>query len=84
MAMACKHCITLFFLAFVFIITSNLALISPHSCNLNTLSLSSSDDDADITNLSQVNTSLQYCMIDNCTIMRIDATLRRTGNHPYH
>ena len=67
MAMAC---ITLFLL--VLIATSKAASISSHSCNLNTPPLSASGDDVDMTDLSQVNTSLQYCMIDNCTIMRID------------
>ena len=28
--------------------------------------------DVDMTDLSQVNTSLQYCMMDSCTIIRID------------
>ena len=65
MAMAC---ITLFLL--VFIATSKAASISSHSCN--TPPLSASGDDVDMTDLSQVDTSLQYCMIDNCTIMRID------------
>ena len=65
MAMAC---ITLFLL--VFVATSKAASISSHSCN--TPPLSASGDDVDMTDLSQVNTSLQYCMIDNCTIMRID------------
>ena len=67
MAMAC---ITLFLL--VFVATSNAASISSHGCNLNTPPLSASGDDVDMTTLSQVDTSLQYCMIDNCTIMRID------------
>ena len=65
MAMAC---ITLFLL--VFVATSKAASISSHSCN--TPPLSASGDDLDMTALSQVNTSLQYCMIDNCTIMKID------------
>ena len=65
MAMAC---ITLFLL--VFVATSKAASISSHSCN--TSPLSASGDDVDMTNFSQVNTSLQYCIIDNCTIMRID------------
>ena len=65
MAMAC---ITLFLL--VFVANSKAASISSHSCN--TPPLSASGDDLDMTNFSQVNTSLQYCMIDNCTIMRID------------
>ena len=65
MAMAC---ITLFLL--VFVATRKAASISSHSCN--TSPLSASGDDVDTTDLSQVNTSLQYCMIDNCTIMRID------------
>ena len=67
MAMAC---ITLFLL--VFVATSKAASISSHSCNLNTPPLSASGGDLDMTDLSQVDTSLQYCMIDNCTIMRID------------
>ena len=67
MAMAC---ITLFLL--VIVATSKAASISSHSCNLNTPPLSASGDDVDMIDLSQVNTSLQYCMIDNCTIMRID------------
>ena len=60
-------CITLFLL--VFVATGKAASISSHSCNS---PLSASGDDVDMTDLSQVNTSLQYCMIDNCTIMRID------------
>ena len=63
-------CVTVFLL--VIVATSKATLISSHSCNLNTPSLSASGDDVDMTNLSQVNTSLQYCMLDNCTIMRID------------
>ena len=63
-------CITLFLL--VFATTSKAASISSHNCNVNTPPLSTSSDDVDMTNLSQVNTSLQYCMIDYCTIMRID------------
>ena len=69
MAMAC---ITLDLFLLVFIVTSKAASISSHSCNLNTPPLSASGDDVDMIDLSQVNTSLQYCMIDNCTIMRID------------
>ena len=61
-------CITLFLL--VFTTTSKAASISSHSCN--TPPLSASGDDVDMTDFSQVDTSLQYCMIDNCTIMRID------------
>ena len=63
-----------FIILFLLVIvgTSKAASISSHSCNLNTPSLSASGDDVDMTDLSQVNTSLQYCMIDNCTIMRID------------
>ena len=63
-------CVTLFLL--VIVATSKAASISSHSCNLNTPSLSASGDDVDMIDLSQVNTSLKYCMIDNCTIMRID------------
>lgn len=56
----------------IIVATSKAVLISSHSCNLNTPSLSASGDDVDMTNLSQVNISLQYCMTDNYTIMRID------------
>ena len=65
-------CITLFLL--VFVATSKAALISSYSCNLNTPPLSTSGDDVYMTgcNLSQVNTLMQYCKMDNCTIMRID------------
>ena len=63
-------CITPFLL--VFVATSKAASMSSHSCNLSAPPLSASGDDVDMTDLSRVNTSLQYCMIDNCTIMRID------------
>ena len=55
MAMAC---ITLFLL--VFVATSKATSISSHSCN--TPPLSASGDGMDMTDLSRVNTSLQYCM----------------------
>ena len=54
------------------VLYSKAASISSHSCNLSTPSLSASGNDVDMTDVSQVNASLKYCMIDNCTIMRID------------
>ena len=55
----------------VLLTTREATSISSHSCSSGTQS-SASGNDADMIDLSQAATSLQYCMIDNCTIMRID------------
>ena len=62
-------CIAVFLL--VLFTTSKTVSTSSHSCNSST-QLSASGDDMDMTNVSQLATSLQYCMIDNCTIKRTD------------
>ena len=51
--------------------TSKATSISSHSCNSSALS-SASSNGVDTTDLSQAATSLKYCMLDNCTIMKID------------
>ena len=66
-------CVALFLL--VLCATSKATLISPHSCNLSIQSSEiASGADMDMTmDPPQVATPLQYCVIDNCTIMRIDS-----------
>ena len=70
MAMAC---VALFLLALC--TTSKATVISPHSCNLSIQSseITSGADMDMMMDPSQVATSLQYCVIDNCTIMRVDS-----------
>ena len=55
----------------VLLTASKATLISSYSCN-SSIQLSASGDDVDMIDLSQAATPLQYCMINNCTIMRIE------------
>ena len=65
-------CFALFLL--VLCVTSKATLISAHSCNLSIRSSEiASGADMDMMDPSQVATSLLYCIIDNCTIMRVDS-----------
>ena len=50
---------------------SKATLVSSYSCSLDT-KFSASGNGVDMTDLSEAATSLQYCIIDNCIIMRSD------------
>ena len=62
-------CVAVFLL--LLFAASNATPISSYSCNLDA-EFSASGNGVDMTDFSEVGTSLQHCIIDNCTIMRTD------------